>query len=152
MKKLFVLLGVAALLATVTAQAQTSGYPLVPIPITLPSVIPAANDPTNFATPVVLDLKKVDVTTIYFTLSSPTATTNRLVTFTGAWSGDGVTYDTNNTVTLTALAGGVTPTATCTNILTRNGRRYFEILSESGQAGTIITNNSAGYSMFSTPW
>ena len=150
MKKLFAIIGVAALLATVSsAVAQESGYPLMPASISLPAVIKSGIDPTNFATPVVIDLKKSYVTTVSFTLSAPVATH---ATFTGAWSSDGVTYDTNNIVTFTALVGAVNATATCTNILTRNGRRYFEILSETGAKYGNITNNSASYGLISSPW
>jgi hypothetical protein len=150
--KLSTLIGVAALLATVTVHAQQSGYPLMPVPITLPSVVLAANSPTNFATPVVIDMKKIDVTTVYFTVSSRDAASTTNVTFTGGWSGDGVNIDTNNFVTLTAnvLAGKVS--TTCTNTLTRSGRRYFVIYSESIGANSAVTNNSAGYSQISSPW
>ena len=152
MIKAFTLIGVAALLATVSAEAQQSGYPLVPVPITLPSVVPATRSPTNFASPVVIDLKKIDVTTVYFTVSSKDSASTTNVTFTGGWSGDGVNIDTNNAVTLTAnmLAGLVT--TTCTNTLTRNGRRYFVIYAENIGANSQVTNNSAGYSQISSPW
>ena len=149
MKKIVSLIGVAALLATVSVRAQEAGYPLNLVSVTLPSIIPAANDPTNFATPILIDLKKIKVTTVNFTLSASVNKTN--VLFTGAWS-DGTTLDTNNLVTLTALAGASTPTITCTNVLTGNGRRYFYLLSESGAGGGIITNGSVTYGQVTSPW
>ncbi len=143
MIKAFTLIGVAALLATVSVRAQEAGYPLVSVPITLPAVVPAANDPTNFAAPVLIDLKKIKVTTVNFKLSASVNATN--VLFKGCWAMSDGTLDTNNPVSLYAYAGASTPTATCTNTLTGNGRRYFYIISEAGAGGGVITNNSAEY-------
>lgn len=151
MKKFLTLIGVAALLATVIkSNAQEGGFPLQSQVIALPTVIVAANNPTNFANPPVIDFGKTKAITPSFTLSTSLNQTN--ITFLGAWSNDGVNYDTNNSVTLTALAKVGVATTTATNTLTSNSRRYFEIWSEIGVAGGIITNNSASYGATVSPY
>lgn len=144
MKTLKIIAAALALaVITIPSHAQEGGWPLKTQSIALPSVIPVANDPTNFATPILIDLGKTCVVTPSFTVSSSVNRTN--VTFTGCWSDDGVNMDTNNPVLLVAAAGVATPLTTCTNSLTGNGRRYFYLISESGAGGGIITNNSASY-------
>ena len=149
-KYIAVLIGVAALLATVTVQAQEGGYPLMPVSFTLPAVIPAANDPTNFASPILLDLGKTKTICPWFTTSSSVNATN--VVIFGAWSGDGVNFDTNDLVALHTQANASIPLVTTTNILTGNGRRYFLLISEQGTGGGVITNGPSGYDATKSPW
>jgi hypothetical protein len=144
-----------AALAIPKCQAQEGGWPLqnniIPIGGTgLPAVIPSANDPTNLASPVVLDLGKTKIITPSFTESSSVNATN--VLFKGAWSNDGVNFDTNNLVSMVAYANASIPVTTCTNSITGNGRRYFEILYESGAGGGIITNGPASYDTTGSPY
>ena len=150
MKKLFALIGVAALLATETVQAQIGGYPLRPVAIGLPATLSAA---TNFASPILIDLGKTPVVSPSFTVSSADSSSTTNVTFLGGWSTDGTfaNCDTNNSQTLTANVLAGKPCCTSTNTLTGNGRRYFFIWSESIGANSKITNNAAGYDGTSSP-
>ena len=152
MKKLLTLIGVAALLATVTvpAFAQEGGYPLQPSALGLPATLTAG---TNFASPLLIDLGKTRIVTPSFTVSSADASSTTNVTFLGAWSTDGTfaNADTNNSVTLTACVLAGKPCCTATNSLTGNGRRYFFIWAENIGANSKITNNAAGYDATRSP-
>jgi hypothetical protein len=145
MKKLLTIIGVAALLATVSFQASAQ----VPIyanqTISLPSVILAANSPTNLATPLYVDCSKQDKVRFSFNERSADASSTTNVTFLAAWTMDGSTYDTNNSVTLTACVLAGKACVTATNNLSSAGAKGLFIWQENIGANSIVTNGPASY-------
>jgi hypothetical protein len=154
MKKILALIGVAALLATVNNVQAAAGDPSYnSTSISFPSVIPAANSPTNFASPVGIYVGKQGTIRFSFAVASkdPSSTTN--VTFKAAWAIDTSTttvmdttrFDTNNSITLTACVNGTNYICTCTNALTVNGAGYLYIYQESIGWNSQVTNGPCFY-------
>jgi hypothetical protein len=145
MKKTFTLIGVAALLATVSFNASAQMPIYANQTISLPSVIPVANSPTNFATPFFVDVSKQNVVRFSFAVQSADASSTTNVTFKAAWTSDGSTFDTNNSVTLTACTLAGITCVTTTNVLTSNGAKGLFIWQESIGANSQVTNRAASY-------
>lgn len=148
------LCALGALALTQSALAQEGGWPLQVQNLSLPSIIPVANSPTNFATPIAIDMGKLKVAVPQFSVSSKDATSTTNVTFLGAWSATGTLADadTNNSVVVTANMLAGKPCVTCTNVLTGNGRRYFILWQENIAANSQVTNNSAKYDTTVSPY
>lgn len=89
MKKIAILIGVAALLATVSAQADENSYGSI---IKTTSVTYATGT-TNLASPIVIDVRKQTDVSLSMTLRGATTATN-ICSF--GWSVDGTTWSTNN--------------------------------------------------------
>ena len=142
MKKLIIALALVAGFAA-GALAQVPIY--APQTIGLPSVIAVANSPTNFPTPFLIDCSKQGTVAFHFEVQSADASSTTNVTFKAAPTVDGVKYDTNNSITLTANMLAGVPCNTDTNTRTLNGLKGYYIWQENIGANSQITNRSASY-------
>lgn len=155
MNKLITIISVAllAIITTPAARAVNGDPSYNSVAIGLPAVIPVANSPSNFPTPILLSVGKQNLIGTSFTVSSKDSGSTTNVTFKAAWAIDATftgtnwaaNADTNNAITLTACVNGVTPLVTATNTLSSNGRGYLYIYQESIGANSQITNNAAWY-------
>ena len=106
----------------------------------LVGVIPAATR-TNLAAPFPLDVDQQKDVSVQVDIKAATAVISNLVYY-FAPSSDGVTYDTNNLLTWTAVAqGGVGGTNTfVTNLVVNGHYRLFLVGASNGHPTTAITN------------
>lgn len=148
MKKLFTLIGVAALLATVSAPLSAQAQPTpayTPISITLPPVLAAGT--TNLASPPVLFTGKSR--NILFSSTSSTDANGATNVYSFARSVDSVYYDTNSAdifkYTNAIVAGAGTNTAVVNWDVQGGG--YLKCFSIVTTATTgSVTNQAASYS------
>jgi len=138
MKKLFILLiGVAAMLATVSTQAQS---PTFYWNVVLPSPTRFATGTTNLLAPIFMDVSKQGNIALQCTLKGTTAVTN-LYLF--GWSDDGATYSTNAPDIATWAADSTSTLNSVRNTNMACGGHQFLVLFQVN--ATLINTNSLGY-------
>ena len=137
-----ILIGVAALLATVstTVSAQTySPQTVAQSPATLATLVT-----TNYATPPLIPCGKQQNVFLMFSFNQSAASTSNVV-YSLSKSVDGLNFDTNNEITVTIASQGTTRVNYGTNLNT-GGAGYLRIDSiANATALTTMTNYGVGY-------